>query len=76
MKNPDPVNLMTAEQSRANGWAAESRDSDGHLCSQHAEFDDDSLLVHYVRECVERGQTVTIWPEPIGGNPMLPNPYT
>ena len=75
MQNPNPINLMTPEESRAKGWAAESRDADGHLCSQHAPFDDDALLVHYVRECVSKGQTVTIWPYPIGGASMLPDPY-
>ena len=75
MQNPDPINLMTPEKSRDLGWAAEARDSDGHLCSQHAPFDDDSLLIHYVRQCVDKGQTVTIWPHPIGGKPMLQDPY-
>jgi hypothetical protein len=75
MQNPSPVNITTPEDIRAKGWASESRDQDGHLCSTHASFDDESHLVHYVRECIERGQTVTIWPDPIGGEPMLPNPY-
>ncbi|MEJ8474485.1 hypothetical protein [Roseibium algae] len=62
MRDPSPVNLMTPEESRAGGWQAEARDSDGHLCSQHAPFDDDEEQAQYVREATERGHTVTIWP--------------
>lgn len=34
MQNPSPINLMTPAESRALGWQAESRDADGHLCTQ------------------------------------------
>lgn len=62
--NPMPVNLMTPEQVRAAGWQAESRDSDGHLMRTHAPFaaNDDEGIVWMVREALEHGETVTIWP--------------
>lgn len=63
MKDPNPINMLTPEESRARGWAAESRDADGHLISQHAPFEAVSDLEWYVRECTTRGQTVTIWPD-------------
>lgn len=62
MKNPNPVNLMTPAESRSRGWQAEARDEDGHLYSQHAPFDGDEELARYVRDAVESGLTVTIWP--------------
>lgn len=62
MKNPSPVNLMTPEESRALGWQAESRDEDGHLCTQHAPFDSDRDMINYIAEQTAEGKTVTIWP--------------
>ena len=62
MKDPKKINLMTQDEVRALGWAAESRDADGHLVSTCAPFDTNSLLIEYVRECAEHGDTVTIWP--------------
>lgn len=62
MDNPNPVNLITPEESRAGGWQAEARDSDGHLISQHAPFRSDGDLIRYVREENAQGYTVTIWP--------------
>ncbi|PTW53553.1 hypothetical protein C8N35_1168 [Breoghania corrubedonensis] len=62
MKNPNPVNLLTPEESRAGGWQAESRDEDGHLCTQQAPFFDDEEMVEYVNSEIARGKTVTIWP--------------
>lgn len=69
MQSPKPVHLMTPEESRALGWAAEERDSDGHLISQHAEFDSDNDIAWYVREAMKRGGTVTIWPHQIAQEP-------
>ncbi len=65
MKNPDQINLMTPAESRAKGWGAEERDSDGHLLSQHAPFETDDDIIWYVREAMKRGGTVTIWPHEI-----------
>lgn len=64
MRSPNPVNLMTSEEVRCNGWQAESRDADGHLIAMHAPFgsSDDEGIVWFVRECTSRGETVTIWP--------------
>ena len=62
MKDPMPINLMTPQESRARGWQAESRDDDGHLCTQHAPFDDDAEMLNYVKEEIARGKSVTIWP--------------
>jgi len=62
MKNPHPVNLMTPEESCARGWAAEARDADGHLITQHGPFETDAEMAQYAREETARGLTVTIWP--------------
>lgn len=70
MRDPKPANLTTPEESRARGWAAEARDNDGHLISQHAPFDNDAHLIHYVREAMDDGWTVTIWPVAIRTPPM------
>lgn len=75
MENPRGVNLMTSEESRSRGWAAEARDSDGHLMNQHAPFSDDAVMVHYIREAIDEGWTITIWPLPIEAETSLPNPY-
>jgi hypothetical protein len=76
MENPRPVNHMTPEESRDLGWAAEVRDADGHLCSQHGPFDDDASLAHYVREAMSSDRIVTIWPHDIAQPPSFPDPYT
>lgn len=62
MRNPNPVNLMTSEEVRSRGWQAETRDADGHLIRMHAPFDGDDDIVWLVREALEHGETVTIWP--------------
>ncbi len=64
MKAPYPINLTPPNEVREAGWQAESRDSDGHLISMHAPFqdDDDEGIVWFVREETVRGNTVTIWP--------------
>jgi sulfur-carrier protein len=62
MKNPMPVNLSTSDEVRAQGWAAESRDADGHLIRAHIPFDRDEDIVWFVREGMQYGETVTIWP--------------
>ena len=62
MKDPKPINFMTPQESRARGWQAESRDEDGHLCTQHAPFESDVEMLEYIREENKRGLTVTIWP--------------
>ena len=68
MQDPSPIHLMTPEKSRSLGWAAEERDADGHIVSQHAPFDTDEGLARYVREAMDRGGTVTIWPHRITSN--------
>lgn len=71
MRNPWPINLMTPEESRALGWQAEARDTDGHLISQHAPFGDSDSIEGYVRDETGRGHTVTIWPvTPSGCGPI------
>ncbi|MGN7734416.1 hypothetical protein [Ensifer sp. R-19] len=62
MKNPNPINLQTSEDVRKAGWQAESRDADGHLMRVHAPFETDEEIVWLVREALENGETVTIWP--------------
>lgn len=75
MQNPNPVNLMTPNESRRRGWAAEARDADGHLMNQHAPFDNDECLVHYLREAISAGWTTTIWPVPITSETTTPDPF-
>ncbi|RVJ70585.1 hypothetical protein [Sinorhizobium medicae] len=62
MKNPFPVNLQASEDVRKAGWQAETRDADGHLRRTHAPFGTDEDIVWLVREALENGETVTIWP--------------
>lgn len=63
MRDPKPVHLTPPEEVRAAGWQAESRDADGHLISTHAPFGSyDQDIVWFVREALQRGETVTIWP--------------
>lgn len=65
MNDPYPVNRASPESVRADGWAAESRDADGHLIRCHAPFDSDADIVWFVREGMANGETVTIWPGPL-----------
>lgn len=70
MKDPMPINLASTETIRSNGWAAESRDADGHLTSCHAPFDGDDSIVEWIIECTARGETVTFFPrQTSGGSP-------
>jgi molybdopterin synthase sulfur carrier subunit len=62
MKNPNPINLATSEEVRQAGWQAETRDADGHLCRTPVPFESDEEIVWLVREALEHGDTVTIWP--------------
>jgi hypothetical protein len=62
MKNPNPINLTTSEEVRKAGWQAECRDADGHLCRTHVPFESDDDIVWLVRDALEHGETVTIWP--------------
>jgi hypothetical protein len=66
MQRPRPVNLMTPQESRALGWAAESRDKDGHLVTQHAPFESFIEMIDYIRKERNSGHTVTIWPHESG----------
>lgn len=62
MKDPQPLHLTPPEQIRALGWQAECRDVDGHLTRTHAPFKTDEDIVWLVREALEHGETITIWP--------------
>lgn len=62
MENPKPIHLMTPAEVRRNGWQAEARDRDGHLISMNAPFQTDEDIVEFVRENINDGNTVTIWP--------------
>ena len=62
MQNPMPINLRASEDIRSDGWQAECRDTDGHLTRTHAPFKTDEDIVWLVREALEHGDTVTIWP--------------
>ena len=66
MRNPDPINLVPPAEVRALGWQAETRDADGHLMRTHAPFESDEDIVWLVREALEHGETITIWPVPAG----------
>lgn len=62
MKDPMWVNLQTSDEIRAAGHQAECRDTDGHLTRTHAPPMSDEDIVWLVREALEHGDTVTIWP--------------
>ncbi len=62
MDDPDPINLWPSNEVRAAGWQAECRDADGHLTRTHAPFNSDEDIVWLVREALEHGDTITIWP--------------
>lgn len=65
MKDPMPVNLTTSEEMQARCWAAEARDSDGHLISCHVEVEDgDEYIAEWINECTKNGETVTFFPKP------------
>ena len=70
MKNPNPINLQTSDEVRRAGWQAETRDGDGHLCRTHVPFDTDDEIVWLVREALEHGETVTIWPNAVAAVPQ------
>lgn len=36
MKDPAPINLLSSEKVKEDGWAAEARDAENHLCSTQA----------------------------------------
>ena len=62
MEKPFPINLMTPAEVRALGWAAESRDKDGHLASLITHYASDAELMDWVKNRRDHGETVTIWP--------------
>lgn len=66
MDNPSPVNLQSPAEVRAAGWAAESRDDEGHLMTSHAPFESDVEMVEFICEELARGHMVTIWPHEKG----------
>lgn len=64
MKDPWPIHLTTTEEIKAQGWAAESRDSDGHLLSTTAPIEaDDCTVLEWIIDCTKRGETVTFFPQ-------------
>ncbi|TPE53050.1 hypothetical protein [Amaricoccus solimangrovi] len=63
MKSPKPVNLTPPAEIRAAGWEAEARDDDGHLMTTHAPFSSDAEALRYLRESLDEGWTVTIFPK-------------
>lgn len=75
MKNPNPINLATSAEVRKAGWQAETRDADGHLCRTHVPFETDEDIVWLVREALEHGETVTIWPNAIVSDTPAPQPH-
>lgn len=62
MKDPMWINLKTPAEVRADGWQAETRDEDGHLIRTHVPFESDDDIIWLVREALEHGETITIWP--------------
>ncbi len=62
MNKPFPINLMTPAEVRALGWAAESRDADGHLVSTISHLVSDAELGKWVKERRDEGDTITVWP--------------
>ena len=70
MKNPNPVNMSTQDEIRKLGWAAEARDSDGHLLSTRAwlkqsEPNENALgLAEFITD-YSSDSVITIFPENI-----------
>lgn len=62
MKNPNPVNLKTVDEVRAEGWVGQSRDEDGHLISCTLISQDDDQMGNWIMECLSHGETVTFYP--------------
>jgi hypothetical protein len=62
MNAPKPVNLLTTEEIRKGGWAAEARDDDGHLMTTHAPFTSEGELLRYIVEAASEGWTATLFP--------------
>jgi hypothetical protein len=61
MENPKPVHLTNTAEIQALGWAAESRDSDGHLMTTHAPFSTNKERDKYCAEEKARGHIVTVF---------------
>lgn len=59
MKNPSAIHLSDDAYFRNLGWAAVSRDKDGHAMTSHAPFADKAEKDSYVAEEKARGHTVT-----------------
>lgn len=61
MKNPSPIHLTTDEEFAAHGWAAVSRDADGHAMGCHAPFDSLAERNGYIDQEAARGCTVNFF---------------
>lgn len=62
MNDPKPLHLTPSDKIRELGWQAECRDADGHLTRTHAPFETDEDIIWLVKEALEHGDTITIWP--------------
>lgn len=60
-RNPKPINLVTTDEARASGWAAEACDADGHLMTTHAPFSGDAEFMRYANECEAEGWDLTVF---------------
>ncbi len=59
MHEPRPINLMTDDELRAQGWAAVARDADGHAMSVHAPFKNHFEKGKYIAREYDRGNSIT-----------------
>ena len=60
MKNPQALHLSDDAYFASLGWAAVSRDADGHAVGCHAPFESASERKRYLVAEAKRGCTVTI----------------
>lgn len=60
MRDPKPINLTTTEEVKAAGWAAEARDSDGHLVSM---VSPQGNVRRVVSGWIAEGLAVTVFPK-------------
>jgi hypothetical protein len=69
MKDPMPINLFDDEYFARLGWAAVSRDKDGHAVSTHRPFRNEKERRKYLVSEAKLGCTVTMLSPGMGAQP-------
>jgi len=58
MDNPKPINLMSDEHFRNQGWPALARDADGHVITMCARGKHESEFKDWLAECFDDNLTI------------------